>query len=149
MTVRESYNFGVDTKAKQLYTETTNQGETMVEKRFIQLDSGCDFLVKDTLRNETLYDGKVVDLLNEQHRSIDQLINDEKYWEKKAKQRVKELEEENGQLKEEKELLKDKLDRIEDILPHFLSCAEISEFHSKTFKEDVALMKCWNKRYQK
>ena len=57
--------------------------------------------------------------------------------------------EENQSLKEEKELLKNKLDRIEDILPHYLSCAEISEFHSKTFKEDVALMKCWNKRYQK
>lgn len=57
--------------------------------------------------------------------------------------------EENQLLKEEKELLKNKLDRIEDILPHFLSCAEISEFQSKTFKEDVALMKCWNKRYQK
>ena len=67
-------------------------------KRFIQLDSGCDFLVKDTLRNETLYDEKLVDLLNEQHKSIDQLINDEKYWEKKAKQRVKELEEENQRL---------------------------------------------------
>jgi hypothetical protein len=80
----------------------------MTEKRFIQLDSGCDFLVKDTLRNETLYDGKVVDLLNEQHRIIDQLINDEKYWEKKAKQRVKELEEENQTLKE-------KLCKIEEI----------------------------------
>ena len=57
--------------------------------------------------------------------------------------------EENQLLKEEKELLKNKLDRIEDILPHFLSCAEISEFRSKTFKEDIALMKCWNKRYQK
>ena len=57
--------------------------------------------------------------------------------------------EENRLLKEEKELLKNKLDRIEDILPHFLSCAEISEFRSKTFKEDIALMKCWNKRYQK
>ena len=50
---------------------------------------------------------------------------------------------------EENELLKNKLDRIEDILPHYLSCAEISEFHSKIFKEDIALMKCWNKRYQK
>ena len=57
--------------------------------------------------------------------------------------------EENQSLKEEKGLLKNKLDRIEDILPHFLSCAEISEFRSKTFKEDIALMKCWNKRYQK
>ena len=57
--------------------------------------------------------------------------------------------EENQLLKEEKELLKNKLDRIEDILPHYLSCAEICEFHSKTYKEDMALMKCWNKGYQK
>jgi len=57
--------------------------------------------------------------------------------------------EENQSLKEEKELLKNKLKRIEDILPHYLSCAEITEFHSKTFKEDLALIECWNKRYQK
>ena len=50
---------------------------------------------------------------------------------------------------EENELLKNKLDRIENILPHFLSCAEISEFRSETVKEDIALMKCWNKRHQK
>ena len=54
--------------------------------------------------------------------------------------------EENQSLKEEKELLKNKLKRIEDILPHYLSCAEINEFHSKTFKEDLALIKCWNKK---
>ena len=57
--------------------------------------------------------------------------------------------EEKQSLKEEKELLRNKLNRIEDILPHFLSCAEISEFRSKTVKEDLALMECWNKRYQK
>ena len=62
---------------------------------------------------------------------------------------LNELNEENQLLKEEKELLKNKLDRIEDILPHFLSCAEISEFRGKTVKEDIALMKCWNKRYLK
>ena len=62
---------------------------------------------------------------------------------------LNELNDENKQLKEEKELLKNKLDRIEDILPHYLSCAEINEFRSKPFKEDIALMKCWNKRYQK
>ena len=50
---------------------------------------------------------------------------------------------------DENELLKNKLDRIEDILPHYLSCAEISEFRGKTVKEDLGLMKCWNKRYQK
>ena len=33
------------------------------------------------------------------------------------------LKKENQLLKEEKQLLKNKLDRIEDILPHFLSCA--------------------------
>ena len=51
-------------------------------------------------------------------------------------------------LADENELLKNKLDRIEDILPYYLSCAEISEFRGKTVKEDLALMKCWNKRYQ-
>ena len=59
------------------------------------------------------------------------------------------LNKEKQLLKEEKDLLKNKLDRIEDILPHYLSCAEISEFRGKTFEEDLALMKCWNKRYQK
>jgi hypothetical protein len=63
--------------------------------------------------------------------------------------RLNELHEENQLLQEEKELLKDKLDRIEDILPHYLSCAEISEFRGKIVKQDIALMKCWNKKYQK
>lgn len=67
----------------------------------------------------------------------------------KIVRKLNELHKENQLLKEEKELLKNKLDRIEDILPHFLSCAEISEFRGKTVKEDIALMKCWNKRYQK
>ena len=71
---------------------------------------------------------------------------DGKSWDRLCN-RLNELYDENKELKEEKELLKNKLDKIEDILPHYLSCAEISEFHSKTFKEDIALMKYWNKRY--
>ena len=78
---------------------------------------------------------------------ISQLLEKEDY--DKIVELLNVLHEENQLLKEEKELLKNKLDRIEDILPHFLSCAEISEFHGKTVKEDIALMKCWNKRYQK
>lgn len=70
-------------------------------------------------------------------------------WLNELTEENEQLKKENQSLKEEKELLKNKLDRIEDILPHFLSCAEISEFRGKTVKEDLALMKCWNKRYQK
>lgn len=110
----------------------------MTEKRFTITQKKDYFYVRDEINKKPMgmfefkqnefpvyfCFHKIIDLLNEQHKQIQQL-------------------------KEEKKLLKNKLDRIEDILPHFLSCAEISEFHSKTFKEDIALMKCWNKRYQK
>ena len=52
-------------------------------------------------------------------------------------------------LNEENQLLKNKLHKIDDILPLWLSCSEISEFRGKTVKEDIALMKCWNKKYEK
>ena len=99
--------------------------------------------------NSEQFVAQLVMFLNEQNDAIDKLINGEKYWEEKAIERITGLEKENNELKEEKELLRNKLNRIEDILPHYLSCAEISEFRAKTAKEDLALMECWNKRYQK
>ena len=106
------------------------------EYRYNCDEDGSEFEIIDTNKdeyypmietNETVVKA-LVNLLNELNNENEQ------------------LKKENQLLKEEKQLLKNKLDRIEDILPHFLSCAEISEFRGKTVKEDLALMKCWNKR---
>jgi hypothetical protein len=53
-----------------------------------------------------------------------------------------------NELYEENQLLKNKIDKIDEILPLFLSCSEISEFRGKIVEEDIALMKCWNKKYE-
>lgn len=89
------------------------------------------------------------DMVSDTDMKIPITLWSDKKQQKKFCDELNALHEENQLLKEEKELLKNKLDRIEDILPHFLSCAEISEFHGKTVNEDISLMKCWNKKYEK
>ena len=78
----------------------------MTEKRFNAYYQNSEIVsVHD--KGKPINIEQMVECLNNLHeenqelrKGIDQLINDEKYWEKKAKQRVKELEEENQQLKE-------------------------------------------------
>jgi hypothetical protein len=42
-------------------------------------------------------------------------------------------------LNEENQLLKNKLKQIDNSLPLYLSCAEIRDFYSETYEEDIAL----------
>lgn len=66
----ESYNFGVNTKAKRLYTETTGKVISMAEKRFTIVNMGLDGqFIKDTGKIMIVED--VVDLLNAQHEEIE------------------------------------------------------------------------------
>jgi len=57
-------------------------------------------LVDMVTRNTYDYVSEVLPLLNEQNNAINELINSEKYWEKKATQRINEITKENEQLKQ-------------------------------------------------
>lgn len=56
--------------------------------------------------NSEQFVAQLVMFLNEQNDAIDKLINDEKYWEEKAIERITWLEKENNELKEKNEQLK-------------------------------------------
>ena len=66
-------------------------------ERFMIDDAGT--LVDMVTRNTYDYVSEVLPLLNEQNNAINELINSEKYWEKKATQRINEITKENEQLK--------------------------------------------------
>lgn len=52
-----------------------------------------------------------------------------------------------NELHDETQLLKDKLKKIDNVLPLYLSCAEIRDFHHDLFVEDMALTKHYRRRY--
>ena len=68
--------------------------------------SGDVIVLKHRDLNSEQFVGQIVMFLNDQNDAIVKLINDEKYWEQKAIDRIKELEKENKELKEENETLK-------------------------------------------
>ena len=49
-------------------------------------------------------------------------------------------------LHDETNLLKDKLKKIDNVLPHYLSCREIREFHHDLYEEEMALVTHYKKR---
>ena len=68
--------------------------------------SGDVIVLKHRDLNSEQFVGQIVMFLNDQNDAIVKLINDEKYWEQKAIERITELEKENRELKEENETLK-------------------------------------------
>ena len=68
------------------------------KERWIVDDAGT--LIDMVTRNTYDYVSEVLPLLNEQNNAINELINSEKYWEKKATQRINEITKENEQLKD-------------------------------------------------
>lgn len=68
--------------------------------------SGDVIVLKHRDLNSEQFVGQIVMFLNDQNDAIVKLINDEKYWEQKAIERITELEKENKELKEENETLK-------------------------------------------
>lgn len=68
--------------------------------------SGDVIVLKHRDLNSEQFVGQIVMFLNDQNDAIGKLINDEKYWEQKAIERITELEKENKELKEENETLK-------------------------------------------
>lgn len=68
--------------------------------------TGDVIVLKHRDLNSEQFVGQIVMFLNDQNDAIGKLINDEKYWEQKAIERITELEKENKELKEENETLK-------------------------------------------
>jgi len=110
----------------------------MTEKRYFSVDYDEEYYIFDSTKiseeevlekaeysydvfGESLTPQEHLDLLNENEQlkqSINNLMDSDKWWEKKAKQRVQELENENEQLKQQNEVLENTIESLTAQLAH-------------------------------
>ena len=127
----------------------------MVEKRFKYKESEKEDICgiyddKFVIGFAYKYRGNVKAICNLLNNLNDQIIAQgviiEGYQDRNQKlfEETGQLKKENGQLKQERELLKKGLKEYEDTLPLFLTCADISAFHSELYDFKIEKMKFYN-----